>query len=269
MLPDILRALGIFLNNEQMANAVAELTEEDVRKRRLRAALLLVKRAHNERRLPCPFDSREGCGNQLEFNKYPDIKPFLGGQADDLKQYDRFWEQDADANYQFEQNLYEHVGGGDIMMGLPDLVRIIVNYRQLYAYDIQLLRAAFAAMGARDRQSFAENAARLGERMDYAELQDLLHAISGQTVLPELLDCEEFGGQYLRLGAAKDKAAATPAVLQLFEGDGGAAEQDDDGAEDNNMSNSALNTSGSMENHRIVNNTVEAADDGDVDAVAE
>lgn len=117
-----------------MSNAVAELTEEDVRKRRLRSALQLIKRAHNERRLPCPFDQREGSGNQLEFNKYPDVRPFLAG-ADDLKAQERFWEQDADANYQFEQNLYEHVGGGDIMMGLPDLVRVIVNYRQMYAYD--------------------------------------------------------------------------------------------------------------------------------------
>lgn len=63
MLPEILRALGIFLNNEQLGNAVAELTEEDIRARRLRQALGLVKKAFNERRLPCPFDQREGAGN--------------------------------------------------------------------------------------------------------------------------------------------------------------------------------------------------------------
>lgn len=31
MLGDMLRALGVFLNNEQLQNAVAEVVEEDIR----------------------------------------------------------------------------------------------------------------------------------------------------------------------------------------------------------------------------------------------
>lgn len=35
MLGEMLRALGVFVSNEQLNNAVAEVVEEDIRRRRL------------------------------------------------------------------------------------------------------------------------------------------------------------------------------------------------------------------------------------------
>jgi len=58
MLGELLRAVGVFVSNEQLANAACEVVEEDIRHRRLQFYLQTIKRAVAEHRFPPPFDQR-------------------------------------------------------------------------------------------------------------------------------------------------------------------------------------------------------------------
>lgn len=139
MLGDMLRALSVNLNNEQLQNAIAEVTEEDIRQKRLQFYLQLVKKAFNARRLPPPFDHRAFISQTLDFNN-TELHPFYPNVAVDFRPAETFWEDDGDKNEQFEQGIWETVGANEVTIGLDDFVRILVNYRKVHAPGFSALQ---------------------------------------------------------------------------------------------------------------------------------
>ncbi|CAL6003796.1 Putative_flagellar associated protein [Hexamita inflata] len=212
MLGEMLRALGVFINNEQLQNAVAELTEEDIRTRRLFQYMSLVKKAFNEKRLPPAFDHREGISMMLDFSNNMDLKPFYYKDYEDLKQMEQYWDDDAEKNENFEQSLWEIIGSNEITLSLQDFIRILVNYRQIQKPHQAVLRQAFETLGAKggliDKQSFQNALQNLGEQFNFVELMDCIALLTekgfaGQA-LPDHLSADEFAKKFLRLNQEEE-----------------------------------------------------------------
>eukprot|EP00703_Trepomonas_sp_PC1_P002290 JAP94316.1 Putative flagellar associated protein [Trepomonas sp. PC1] len=212
MLGDMLRALGVFINNEHLQNAIAEVTEEEVRQKRLQFYLFLVKKAYNTKKLPPPFDQRSEISKLLEFDKN-DLKPFMNQQLSllnpllaDLKAFDEYWEEEKGANEQFEQTLWEAIGGNEITISLDDFVRILVNYRKVQIPGFEALKQAFDIIGAKggmvDKATFLNTLQEFGEKLTMEDLENFLKELTAKGLpvqYPDHLSAEEFGRKYLQM----------------------------------------------------------------------
>lgn len=62
---------------------------------------------------------------------------------------DEYWEEEKGSNEQFEQTLWEAIGGNEITISLDDFVRILVNYRKIQSFTAEQLKEAFDVIGAK------------------------------------------------------------------------------------------------------------------------
>lgn len=202
MLNEMLRALGVYLSNEQLTNAVAEVIEEDIRTRRISQYLQYVKKGHPDKRYPPPLDSSRNI--VYKQNQNDRIFPHYF----DIVQDDPKWDEDIEKNETFEQSLWEAIGLNEITLGLDDFVRILVNYRKISRPLFSELKYAFEILGAKgglmDKTKFTNALTTYGEPFVHQDLTDAINILSekgavGGLQLPDHITAEEFATKYLNM----------------------------------------------------------------------
>lgn len=227
MLPDMLRALGVYLCNEHMLNAIAEITEEAVRYERLmftfariqfwmndKQPILIQDMSDGGQALYAPETSACICEPDLDVAKQ--IFGELLLRPDKCKDNEVKVEEDQSAHFEkvdnFLQALWDKIGQNEITLSLDDFVRILVNYRQVFEYSFSDIESSFLDLGADkttkkfDKMTLLRFLFENGEKMTEGEAQDCLGLLSGKTIsntysvsqaLPEDVTVEYFATQLL------------------------------------------------------------------------